>query len=199
MNHQDHRCCIWIALLLLLKSPIWLIKSRRSGSKKCKASQSSMLHFLFMLLALVKSWAGMLLSGWYVTSMSEVLFSVSVFFFHYGLLMVAVLFVQLQIIPSFIPIDPFSVSKHCDVFLWGSLAGGRKSPLTASLTLSVKFVRLFLFSNYLRNSDLTCVCKVNHCPGPRLLFEKVNFNGCNQIGWPAHTFTQRIDDLTGLR
>ncbi len=40
--------------------------------------------------------------------------------------------------------DSFSVSKHCDVFFCGrSLAGGRKSPLTASLTLAVKFVRVF--------------------------------------------------------
>ncbi len=61
--------------------------------------------------------------------MSEVLFSVSVFSFHYGLLMVAVLFVQLQIIPSFIPIDRFSVSKHCDVFLWAELSWRQKESL----------------------------------------------------------------------
>ncbi len=87
------------------------------------------------------------------------------------------------------------MSKHCEVFLWRSLAGGRKSPLTASLTLAVKSVSLFLTITgqiqiqpaYVRSLTV------------RLLFEKVNFNGRNQIVRPAHTFTQRIDDLTGLR
>ncbi len=37
-----------------------------------------------------------------------------------------------------------------------------------------------------------------HCLGPQLLFEKVNFNGRNQIGRPAHTLTQRLDDLPGF-
>ncbi len=57
----------------------------------------------------------------------------------------------------------------------------------------MKFVSLF-FNNNWNNSDLTCICKVTHCPGPRLLFEKVNFNGQNQIVRPAHTFTQIIDN-----
>ncbi len=68
---------------------------------------------------------------------------------------------------------------------------------SASLTLAVKLVSLF-FNNNWRNSDFTCICKVTHCPGPRLLFEKVNFNGQNQLGRPVHAFTQRIDNLTGL-
>ncbi len=44
------------------------------------------------------------------------------------------------------------------------------------------------------------MCKVTQCPGPRLLFSKVNFNGQNQIGRPvaAYTLTQCMDDLTGL-
>ncbi len=54
------------------------------------------------------------------------------------------------------------------------------------------------FNNNWRNSNLTCMCKVTHCPGPRLLFEKVHFNRQNQIGRPAHAFTQRMDDLTGF-
>ncbi len=82
-------------------------------------------------------------------------------------------------------------------FCGRSLAGGRKSPLTASLMLAVKFVSLFFFNNNWRNSEFTCICKVTHSPGPRLLFEKVNFKGRNQIGRPAHAFTQ-IDDLTGF-
>ncbi len=82
-------------------------------------------------------------------------------------------------------------------FCGWSLAGVRNIPLTASLTLAVKFVNLF-FNNNWRNSDFTCICKVTHYSGLRLLFEKVNFNGRNQIGRPAHAFTQRIDDLTGL-
>ncbi len=45
---------------------------------------------------------------------------------------------------------------------------------------------------------LPAYLKVTHSPGPRLLFEKINFNGRNQIGRPAHAFTQRIDDLTGF-
>ncbi len=40
-----------------------------------------------------------------------------------------------------------AVSKHCDVFCARSLGGGRKSPLTASLTLAVKFVSLFFNNN----------------------------------------------------
>ncbi len=51
-------------------------------------------------------------------------------------------------------IDPFSVSKHCDVFLWAEL----------SWRLKLNF----------------------------------NFNRRNQIGRPAHAFTQRVDDLTEL-
>ncbi len=70
-------------------------------------------------------------------------------------------------------------------FCGRSLGGGRKIPLTASLTLAMKSVSFFFNSNW-RNSDFTCICKVTHCPGPRLLFEKVNFNGRNQIG-RAHT------------
>lgn len=44
------------------------------------------------------------------------------------------------------------------------------------------------------------MCKVTQCPGPRLLFPKVIFNGRNQIGRPvaAYTLTQCMDDLTGL-
>ncbi len=34
-----------------------------------------------------------------------------------------------------------------------------------SLTLAMKSVSLF-FNNNWRNSDLTCICKVTHCPGP---------------------------------
>ncbi len=83
-------------------------------------------------------------------------------------------------------------------FCGRSLGGGRKIPLTASLTLAMKSVSLFFFKNKWRNSDFTRICKVTHCPGPRLLFEKVNFNGRNQIGRPAHAFTQRMDDLTGF-
>ncbi len=83
-------------------------------------------------------------------------------------------------------------------FCGRSLAGGRKIPLTASLTLAIMSVSLF-FNNNWRNSDLTCICKVTHCLGPWLLFENVNFNGQNQIGRPAHAFTQRMDDLTELR
>ncbi len=71
-------------------------------------------------------------------------------------------------------------------FCGRSLGGGRKVPLTASLTLAVKFVSSF-FNNDWRKI-FTCICKVTHCPGPRLFFEKVNFNGRNQIG-PA-----RLDD-----
>ncbi len=86
------------------------------------------------------------------------------------------------------------MSKHCEVFLWRGLAGGRKSPLTASLTLAVKSVSMLLTITgqiqiqpaYVRSLTV------------RLLFEKVNFNGRNQIVRPAHTFTQRIDDLMGL-
>ncbi len=79
-----------------------------------------------------------------------------------------------------------------------SLAGGWKIPLTASLTLAMKSVSLFFFYNNWRNSDLTYIVKITHCPGPRLLFEKVNFNGRNQIGRPAHTFTQSLVNLTGF-
>ncbi len=41
-------------------------------------------------------------------------------------------------------IDPFSVSKHCDVFLWSGLRWRPKIPLTTSTMLAVKFVRFFL-------------------------------------------------------
>ncbi len=82
-------------------------------------------------------------------------------------------------------------------FCGRSLGGGRNIPLTASLTLAMKSVSLF-FNNNWRNSDLTCIFTVTHCLGPRLLFENVNFNGRNQIGQPAHAFTQRMDDLTGF-
>ncbi len=79
-------------------------------------------------------------------------------------------------------------------FCGRSLAGGRKSPLTASLTLAMKSLSLF-FNNNWRNSDLTCLCKITHCPGLWLLFEKVNFlNGRSQIG----SLTQSLVDLTGL-
>ncbi len=85
------------------------------------------------------------------------------------------------------------------VFLWAELAGGRKSSLTASITLAVKFFSLFfLFYNNWRNSDFTCICKVTHSPEPRLLFENVNFYGRNQIGQSVQAFTQRMDDLTGF-
>ncbi len=87
-------------------------------------------------------------------------------------------------------IDPLSVSKHCEVFLSVELRWRQKDPLTASLTVAMKFVSLF-FNNNWRNSEFTCICKVTHCPGPQLLFEKVNFNGQNQIGRPAHALTQR--------
>ncbi len=46
-------------------------------------------------------------------------------------------------------------------FCGRGLAGGRKSPLTASLTLAVKFVSLFFNNNWI-NSDLTSICKVTH-------------------------------------
>ncbi len=43
--------------------------------------------------------------------------------------------------------------------------------------------------------NFTCICKVTHCLGPQLLFEKVNFNGRNQIGGPvyAHSKLGRSD------
>ncbi len=82
-------------------------------------------------------------------------------------------------------------------FCGRSLGGSRKIPLTASLTLAMKSVSLFFNNNWII-SDFTYICKVTHCPGPRLLFEKVNFNARNQIGRPAHAFTQRMDDLTGF-
>ncbi|XP_077081450.1 uncharacterized protein LOC143735234 isoform X2 [Siphateles boraxobius] len=42
------------------------------------------------------------------------------------------------------------------------------------------------------------MCKVTHCPGPRLLFAKVNFNGRNQIGRPIHAQSMdgRSDRIT---
>ncbi len=46
--------------------------------------------------------------------------------------------------------------------------------------------------------NFSYICKVTHCLGLQLLFEKVNCNGLNQIGRPAQGFTQRIDDLTGF-
>ncbi len=79
-------------------------------------------------------------------------------------------------------------------FCGRSLGEGRKIPLNALLTLAVKFV--CFFNNNWRNSDFTCICKVTHCPGPWLLFEKVNFNGRNQIGRPARALTQSLVDLT---
>ncbi len=64
-------------------------------------------------------------------------------------------------------IDPFHVTLFCG----RSLGGGRKIPLTASLTLAMKSVSLF-FNNNWRNSDFTCICKgciPAYCPGPRYL------------------------------
>ncbi len=55
-----------------------------------------------------------------------------------------------------------------------------------------------LFNNNWRNSYLTCICKVIHCPEARLLFENVNFNRRDQIGRPPHAFTQSLVDLTGF-
>ncbi len=57
---------------------------------------------------------------------------------------------------------------------------------------------LFYFKCKYTQSSSPCFCicranytlihafKVTHCPGPRLLCEKVHFNGRNQIGRPAH-------------
>jgi len=49
------------------------------------------------------------------------------------------------------------------------------------------------FNNDWRTSDLILMCKVTHCPRPRLLFAKVHFT---EPDWSALTL---IEDLTGLR
>ncbi len=46
-------------------------------------------------------------------------------------------------------------------------------------------------------SDFTCICKVTDCPGPRLFFEKVNFNGRNQIGPARLDNSDRIPSWLG--
>ncbi len=74
-------------------------------------------------------------------------------------------------------IDPFSVSKQ------------KKVRKVSKLLLAMKSVSLFFFNNNWRNYDLSRICKVTHCSGPRLLFEKVNFNGRNQTGRLAHALT----------
>ncbi len=53
--------------------------------------------------------------------------------------------------------------------------------LTDSLMLAMKFVSLFFFNNDWRKPNFTCICKVTHCPGPRLLFEKVNCNVAHSL------------------
>ncbi len=95
-------------------------------------------------------------------------------------------------------IDPFSVSKHCDVFLWAELRWWQKDPLTVSLMLALKFVSLFFLTITGGIMNFSYICKVTHCLGLQLLFEKVNCKRLNQIGRPAQGFTQRIDDLTGF-
>ncbi len=75
-------------------------------------------------------------------------------------------------------IDPFHVTLFCG----RSLGGGRKIPLTASLTLAMKSVSLF-FNNNWRNSDFTCICKgcIPAYSSGTALFEKVKFNGRNWL------------------
>ncbi len=43
-------------------------------------------------------------------------------------------------------IDPFSVSKHCEVFLWAELSWRQKE--STSLTLPVKFVLCQLLEKF---------------------------------------------------
>lgn len=76
-------------------------------------------------------------------------------------------------------IDPFSVSGF---LMWLEHRWRQKDSPDHFTNTSYKVYKLFLFNNDWRKSDFTCICKVIHCPGLRLLFEKVNFNGRKQIG-----------------
>ncbi len=79
-------------------------------------------------------------------------------------------------------LDPFSVSKYSDVFLWAELSWRQKESPDRFTNASYEVFKL-VFNNNWRNSDFTCIYKVPYCPGP--LFENVNFNGRTQIGRSA--------------
>ncbi len=72
-------------------------------------------------------------------------------------------------------------------FCGRSLGGGRKIPLTASLTLAMK--SQLVFNNSLINSNFIPA----YCPGPRYL-KRLSLT--DEIGRPV--LTQRMDDLTGF-
>ncbi len=98
-------------------------------------------------------------------------------------------------IPSHKPdlIDPFSVSKHCDVFLWAELRWRQKeSP--DRLTNAKLWSLLACFTMTGENPILPAYVRSLTFRDRNCYLKRLNFNGRNQIGRPVHALKHGWSD-----